>query len=38
MDEKYRFRVKADDSRVMVFLVGKMEEGWGGLVGVGVWT
>lgn len=38
MDEKYSFRVRAEDSGVIVFLVGKMEEGWGGLVGVGVWT
>lgn len=38
MDEKYSFRVKAEDSGVIVCLVGQMEEGWGGLVGVGVWT
>jgi hypothetical protein len=38
MDEKYSFRVKAENSEIIVFLVGKMEEGWGGLVGVGVLT
>lgn len=38
MDEKYGFRVRAEDSGIIVFLVGKMEEGWGGLVGMGVWT
>ncbi|CAA7259264.1 unnamed protein product [Cyclocybe aegerita] len=37
MEYRYSFRTTSGSS-VAVFVVGKLGDGWGGLVGLGVWT
>lgn len=38
LDESHFFSVRATGSYVFSFYLGKFQEGWGGLVGVGIWT
>ncbi|PPQ64989.1 hypothetical protein CVT26_015698 [Gymnopilus dilepis] len=35
LDDKYSFLIRGPESRVLFFLVGRAEGGWGGLVGAG---
>ncbi|KAF8197952.1 hypothetical protein BJ912DRAFT_952636 [Pholiota molesta] len=38
MSGRFSFRLGLGDSRMVFILVGKIDGGWGGLVGVGIWT
>lgn len=41
MKNVYTFRISMEDSKVVFILVGQIEsddDGWGGLLGRGVWT
>lgn len=38
MSGRFSFRLGLGDSRVVFILAGKIDGGWGGLAGVGIWT
>ena len=40
LSDKYSFRVSSDMTGgiVVFFLIGRVERGWGGLIGTGTWS